>query len=830
METMIFFLLVAMVVIAIKLHSDISHLKGLSELNFHELKRMRSELKHLAGENDFMAGTAWNKAEATAYETETTADATEATADEAETGGNQPESTGFTPPTPPAAIKVRISEPTVTGQTEEIEAEAIDSIEAELTGLTEAEPTRQTVTEQTEATVTGQTEATMTGQTCQAVNTEQRETTAQTDATAPLPGENKAAPQRENWERRIGVNLFSKIGILVLIVGIGYFVKYAIDRDWINEVARTALGMCTGFALWGIAYRIREQYRNFSSILAGGGFAICFICIAIAFHLYDMFPATAAFVALIALTAVMTGISLRFDRQELAVVSIVGGFAAPFIASDGGGSFVFVLSYMALLNTAMLGVTLRKNWWTLPVLSCWLTYIICSGGYFSDEFDGNHAWGLAAIVYYFILFAIPLTAMLNRNTERPRAMIPAVSATVVNSIAYLSLGTYLAGNIALLSHVKGLIGLLGAAVSFGIYLKYYLKKEEGLAGNLLITLTAGFALAAILIQFTSPNVCIAAAGVEAAMMSWLYFHTGRRVFKVLALIIGLTLTGMLSIVAMAGISRQDAWGFIVTGIAFVWSAYTALERRHLNGIAPEELLSTGALWGGCVIGVAGASAVCGHYFNPATSAGLTLLLTAITMLAVTVTTRSYRLRSIYLLLPGAAAACFAIMSIHAAGGPATAKLSVLLAAAVTAGLYLRCAGDAFSLKCSGVRHIGAYMIYFNIAVTAFAVATVFALLDMTGLQHLRSAGLSVALTGCAATQMALGMRHHNKLLRIVALCVFGIVIAKLVAYDMWKMAAVGRIVVFILLGVILLAVSFLYQRLRGVLIDERNDRDNRDEA
>ena len=34
------------------------------------------------------------------------------------------------------------------------------------------------------------------------------------------------------------------------------------------------------------------------------------------------------------------------------------------------------------------------------------------------------------------------------------------------------------------------------------------------------------------------------------------------------------------------------------------------------------------------------------------------------------------------------------------------------------------------------------------------------------------------------------------------------------------MAAIGRIIVFILLGVILLAVSFFYQRLRNVLIDK----------
>lgn len=43
----------------------------------------------------------------------------------------------------------------------------------------------------------------------------------------------KPATERtdSNMERMIGINLFSKIGIIVLIVGIGFFVKYAIDKE-----------------------------------------------------------------------------------------------------------------------------------------------------------------------------------------------------------------------------------------------------------------------------------------------------------------------------------------------------------------------------------------------------------------------------------------------------------------------------------------------------------------------------------------------------------------------------------------------------------------------
>jgi len=47
-----------------------------------------------------------------------------------------------------------------------------------------------------------------------------------------------ASRQHVNYEKYIGENLFGKIGILILVLGMGLFVKYAIDKEWINESDR----------------------------------------------------------------------------------------------------------------------------------------------------------------------------------------------------------------------------------------------------------------------------------------------------------------------------------------------------------------------------------------------------------------------------------------------------------------------------------------------------------------------------------------------------------------------------------------------------------------
>ena len=83
-----------------------------------------------------------------------------------------------------------------------------------------------------------------------------------------------------------------------------------------------------------------------------------------------------------------------------------------------------------------------------------------------------------------------------------------------------------------------------------------------------------------------------------------------------------------------------------------------------------------------------------------------------------------------------------------------------------------------------------------------------------------SAGFSLSLGTAAFILMCLGMRIHSKPIRIVSLAEFGIVLAKLVLIDVWTMQAVGKIIVFISLGVILLTLSFLYQKLKNVLFGE----------
>ncbi|MFO0321996.1 MAG: DUF2339 domain-containing protein [Bacteroidota bacterium] len=62
-------------------------------------------------------------------------------------------------------------------------------------------------------------------------------------------------------EKFVGENLVSKIGIAILVIGITFFVKFAIDKDWINEIARVGIGILCGVIVLGFANNTISIYN-----------------------------------------------------------------------------------------------------------------------------------------------------------------------------------------------------------------------------------------------------------------------------------------------------------------------------------------------------------------------------------------------------------------------------------------------------------------------------------------------------------------------------------------------------------------------------------------
>lgn len=65
-----------------------------------------------------------------------------------------------------------------------------------------------------------------------------------------------------------------------------------------------------------------------------------------------------------------------------------------------------------------------------------------------------------------------------------------------------------------------------------------------------------------------------------------------------------------------------------------------------------------------------------------------------------------------------------------------------------------------------------------------------------------------------------GIKKQLKQLRIIALTLLGLTIVKLFVYDISNVSEIGKIIAFILLAILILIISFVYQKIKVLVIDE----------
>lgn len=83
-------------------------------------------------------------------------------------------------------------------------------------------------------------------------------------------------------------------------------------------------------------------------------------------------------------------------------------------------------------------------------------------------------------------------------------------------------------------------------------------------------------------------------------------------------------------------------------------------------------------------------------------------------------------------------------------------------------------------------------------------------------------GLSILWGILGFVMIYIGLNQRIRVLRIAALLLWAITIIKLFTYDFQQTSDAVKIVAFIALGILLLVVSFLYQRLKSLLAEDEN--------
>ncbi len=662
-------------------------------------------------------------------------------------------------------------------------------------------------------------------------------------------------------EKFIGENLVNKIGITVLVLGIAFFVKYAIDQNWIKEAGRVGIGIGCGIVLIALAHYLRNSYRSFSSVLAGGGIAVFYFTIAFAFHEYQLFSQTATFIIMIVITAFAVALSLLYNKPELAAIATIGGFITPFLVSTGSGNYIVLFSYLLILNIGMLTLSWFKKWQAIHVIALFFTLCIYGGWLVQNTIKGNgfvlYKNSFLFATAFYILF-LCMGMIHNIRTKQP------FKAFDFSLLMVITFSYYAAGMTNLHfwneGEYQGLFTIALGAINF--CLAAYLYKTNKGDKNLLylfIGLTLTFVSLAAPVQLHGHSITLFWSA-EFVLLYWLHQRSSIDIFKYSSSIIMVLM--MISLLmdwdkandvstAHLPVIYKNVQGFITNiGAVASFSIYAILlkhEKKSLifiagirNGLALKTMLLVAGflLYLTCVFGVNL------YFYNyeslDVPNAWHQLITYSFTAILLAIISR-YNAgdKPLGRLLMIAACVALYLLSIpyviHLRDGVLqqlypSVQLWVHWTSAFILLYIIYQAIQLFRKNGARFENTGrlfiwiinfVLMIYFSIEIMhAYVVLTAPLQNITTSLQQYSKAGLTIVWALCSFAIMWQGMRHKFKTLRIISLILFSVALAKLFLFDIRNISEGGKIAAFIMLGILLLIISFMYQKLKKIIIDD----------
>ena len=357
--------------------------------------------------------------------------------------------------------------------------------------------------------------------------------TATTVAVPPAPP--PAVPREPGaiWRAITGGNTLARVGVVVLFIGVAFLVKYASEHVTIPIGVRLAGIALGGIALLALGFRLRNARAGYAMSLQGAGVGVLYLTVFAALRLYQLLPPLAAFTLLFWIAALSSYLAVRQDAMALAVLGIVGGFAAPVLTSSGGGSHVMLFSYYAVLNAAIFGIAWFRAWRLLNVIGFVCTFLVGAlwgvTRYRPDDFATTEPF----LVLFFLFYVGIATFYAMRRSLEVRRY---VDATLVFGTPLVAAGLQ-AALVRRFEYAMAWSALGASAIYLGLARVLYARHRDDLRllTESFVALGIVFATLAVPLALDA-RLTSATWALEGAALVWVglrQHHLGARVFGLL---------------------------------------------------------------------------------------------------------------------------------------------------------------------------------------------------------------------------------------------------------------------------------------------------------
>lgn len=697
------------------------------------------------------------------------------------------------------------------------------------------------------------------------------------------PIDTKPQKTKSDLERFIGENLINKIGILITIIGVAIGAKYSIEHDLISPLTRIILGYLAGLGLLGFGIKLKENYENYSAVLVSGAMAIVYFITFAAYSFYDLIPNIIAFAMMVIFTIFTVIAAINYNRQVIALIGLVGAYAIPFLLSEGSGDVAILFTYMAIINVGILVIAFKKYWKLLYYSSFGLTWMVYAFWYIAKYQRDEHL-GLALIFLSIFFTIFYLTFLAYKLLQKEKFGIENIFLLLANSFIFYGIGYSIINGHEMGEQLLGVFTLCNAIVHFGVSVIIYRQKLADRNLFFLVTgLVLVFITIAIPVQLDGNWVTLLWAG-EAALLFWIgrtknipiyeklsyplmilaffsIIHDWMYVYygyypenpetKITPLLNINFLTSLLFIAAFGfinfldrnknytstsvsrkGISRIISYSIPAILVFTIYYAFRLEIANYWNQLYTDSALTLNP----------DGQQYPNHYWNPDFRKFKTIWIINYSLFFVSLLAfvnikkfKNRRLGLITLVLISLTLLVFLTQGLYALSELRESYLEQTLSQYYQSGFlnigirYISIVFVALTLVvCYNYIIQGfvkrdfkiAFDLLLHISVLWILCSELIHWMDISHSTQSYKLGLSILWGIYSLFLIVLGIWKKKKYLRIGAIALFGLTLIKLFFYDISHLNTIAKTIVFISLGVLLLIVSFLYNKYKHIISDE----------
>ncbi len=300
----------------------------------------------------------------------------------------------------------------------------------------------------------------------------------------------KSASAESSAELAVGQKWLLGVGVLILIIGIGFFLKYAFDQEWIGPAVRISIGFIGGIALLlGGSICHQRNLRGLDIGIGAVGLGTLYLTSYAASQVDRLLPDSLALVLILLTTAIGASLAALWASQALAILTFLGGYVAPLLFASARFDPWLFLGYLFILTVGGQILAYAKDWKPLYCSSAALTWL--SLAVWSQR-DYRRDWFLETFGFTQVLFvAYSIMPFLRAALRKESSWSWGFLLAVVNGLLCCWYSDWL------LNYQKSpesLVSLSYAIVTLGLALVFWRGRVPGLLSSWLIAQACVFLL------------------------------------------------------------------------------------------------------------------------------------------------------------------------------------------------------------------------------------------------------------------------------------------------------------------------------------------------